>query len=59
MIISIAVVKINCISHVGSINIGKTILSRNTSVIRSYPEPPEVQQLVSAEGNIEVGQNVC
>jgi hypothetical protein len=39
MQISIAVIKINTISNIGSLNIGKTILSQNTASLGAVLSP--------------------
>lgn len=58
MNISIAVIKVNSVNNLGSLNIGKTILSRNTASMQVYPAPAGVPQSAAANNASEVDDDV-
>ena len=58
MNISIAVIKVNSIHNLGSLNVGKTILSRNQASTQVYPEPSGFQQSAAADNATVVDDDV-
>lgn len=59
MQINIGMIKINLITNIGSLNVGKTIICRNNASITDYPEAPtsesvQLQGQVNADGSLSV-----
>ncbi len=51
MQINIGMIKINIITNIASLNVGKTILCRNNSTTTNYPEAP-TSESVQIEGQL-------
>jgi hypothetical protein len=51
MYINIGMIKINIITNIASLNVGKTILCRNNSSTTNYPEAP-TSESVQIEGQL-------
>jgi hypothetical protein len=55
MQINIGIIKINVITNVGSLNVGKTILCNNRSTVTVQPGPAEPDGSQDAEANADHG----